>query len=136
MIKKLLLVGLGISIIVVKKSASFLQEKKEALERTAKEPVVEENLAEAVVEENSETPAVEKRTATAAREPATITGDADELTQITGIGPTYAKRLHEAGVSTFAALAALPADEVRAITKASGKSADVDSWIEQANALS
>ena len=42
----------------------------------------------------------------------------DDLTVITGIGPTTAERLAEVGITTFAALAAAERDEVAAAAKA------------------
>jgi large subunit ribosomal protein L21 len=56
----------------------------------------------------------------------------DPLVEIEGIGPVYARRLEAAGVTTFAALAQLAPDEIRAIVKAQPWQADVDSWIRQA----
>lgn len=38
----------------------------------------------------------------------------DDLTEVNGVGPVYAQRLQEAGVSTFAGLAAMSEDELAA----------------------
>ncbi len=56
----------------------------------------------------------------------------DDLQQIKGIGPTYAGRLREAGIRTFAALATLSADHIREITRVR---ADPSDWIQQATRL-
>jgi large subunit ribosomal protein L21 len=51
------------------------------------------------------------------------------LTEIKGIGPVFAKRLAEAGITTFAALAEASPEHLREVTKAT---ADPDEWIAQA----
>lgn len=58
----------------------------------------------------------------------------DDLTTIKGIGPTYAKRLMEAGITTFAAVAAASPDQLRAVTKAPPM-ANPEEWIVQASSL-
>lgn len=60
---------------------------------------------------------------------------ADDLQKIEGIGPTYARRLNEAGITSFEALAALPAEQVVAITGVRSSETAVD-WIVAAEALS
>jgi len=74
-------------------------------------------------EEGSE-PAVEPQTA-----------EVDDLTQIDGIGPTFAKRLTEAGFTTFALLAELSPEEAREITHVTVQSDPAD-WIAEAQSLS
>ncbi len=54
----------------------------------------------------------------------------DDLTVIDGVGPTYAKRLVEAGIDTFKALAKADAAEVAEVAKVSEKAAAV--WIVEA----
>lgn len=54
----------------------------------------------------------------------------DDLTVIDGVGPTYAKRLTEAGIDTFKALAKADAAEVAEVAKVSEKAAAV--WIVEA----
>ena len=58
----------------------------------------------------------------------------DDLTEINGIGATYARRLHQAGIRTFADLAALTAEEARKLAKAQPWQADPADWIAQAEA--
>lgn len=60
---------------------------------------------------------------------------ADDLQEIEGIGPTYAARLEEAGITRFAQLAALTPTEVLAISKVRTEKA-AQEWIEAAQALS
>ncbi len=55
----------------------------------------------------------------------------DDLREIEGIGPTYARRLKAAGVSSFAGLAAMSPEEVMAIT-AVRSAAVAGGWIEAA----
>ncbi|HMT21699.1 MAG TPA: helix-hairpin-helix domain-containing protein [Promineifilum sp.] len=58
----------------------------------------------------------------------------DDLTAIKGIGPTYARRLAEAGITTFAAIAAAAPDHLREVTKASAM-VNPEEWIAQARSL-
>lgn len=60
---------------------------------------------------------------------------ADDLTRIDGIGPTFARRLNEAGVTTFAHLAALTPDKVREITGVASWQSDPLDWIIEARLL-
>lgn len=55
----------------------------------------------------------------------------DDLKAIKGIGPTYAGRLHEAGILTFADLASREAEDVAAISGARSVE-DAQRWIEAA----
>lgn len=55
----------------------------------------------------------------------------DDLTAIKGIGPTFAKRLTEAGLTTYAAVAGASAEQLREVTKAPPM-ANPDEWIAQA----
>lgn len=58
---------------------------------------------------------------------------ADDLTQVKGIGPVYASRLAEVGITTFAALAAADADTIATVADVAGAAA-VD-WVDQARSL-
>ena len=58
----------------------------------------------------------------------------DRLQEIRGIGDVYARRLREAGIGTFADLAALTPDEARSLASARPQ-ADTAGWIEQAREL-
>ena len=60
----------------------------------------------------------------------------DYLQEINGIGPAFEQRLKEAGIVRFAELAALSEDEVRERLALEPWQGDVESWIEQAKALS
>lgn len=78
------------------------------------------------------TPAAEapKARPTAAKKPA---AKGDDLTQIKGIGPTYAKRLQAAGITTFMAVAETPAAKLAEIAQLRDwQAADSESWVEQA----
>ena len=59
----------------------------------------------------------------------------DDLTSITGIGPAFAKRLQEAGITTYQALAALTAEQIKEITRVADWQADPDEWIVAAKAM-
>jgi len=59
----------------------------------------------------------------------------DDLTAIKGIGPTYAKRLAAAGITTFSGLAAASPDRLREVAKTTAM-VDPQDWIDQAAARS
>jgi predicted flap endonuclease-1-like 5' DNA nuclease len=83
-------------------------------------------------------PATQAKSAPAA--PASAEGNGeipramDDLTQIKGIGPTYARRLRDAGLATYADIAAATPDQLREVTKAATMT-DVSEWISSARAL-
>jgi hypothetical protein len=68
-------------------------------------------------------------------ETGTVTSQADDLTQIDGIGPTFARRLEEAGITTYVQLAELSPEQAREITRVTVQSDPAD-WIAEANSLS
>ncbi len=55
----------------------------------------------------------------------------DDLEEINGIGPVYAKRLRAAGIKTFEELAVCTTDQLADIV-GKGRTADYESWISQA----
>ncbi|MCL6282120.1 50S ribosomal protein L21 [Ruegeria sp. 2012CJ41-6] len=55
----------------------------------------------------------------------------DDLTKLTGVGPAAAKKLAEAGIESFAALAALSDEQIAAIDAVKVK----PEWVEQAKEL-
>ncbi|MEA3510012.1 MAG: helix-hairpin-helix domain-containing protein [Actinomycetota bacterium] len=64
----------------------------------------------------------------------TSTPSVDDLTTVKGIGPIYAERLIEAGITSFADLASA---DVTAVSDAAGISeSTAESWMEQATSLS
>ncbi len=67
----------------------------------------------------------------------TAAASADDLTKLKGVGPAYAKKLNEAGITSFAQIAALTAEGVAELEEklnASGR-VERDGWIEQAKEL-
>lgn len=57
----------------------------------------------------------------------------DRLTDIKGIGPAFAGRLHEMGIHSFRQIAALTPEELAAMMNVRGRpKIDAESWIEQA----
>ena len=65
--------------------------------------------------------------------PTKRTAPVDDLSDVTGIGPVYRARLGEAGIDSFAALAAADAESV---AEAAGVPVDrAQDWIEQAAGL-
>ncbi|CUH77687.1 50S ribosomal protein L21 [Tropicibacter naphthalenivorans] len=69
-----------------------------------------------------------KAAAPAAAKAAPAAAAGDDLTTITGVGPAAAKKLNDAGITTFAQLAAVDADTFEA-TKVKPE------WVEQAKTL-
>ena len=63
------------------------------------------------------------------------TAEVDNLPQINGIGPTFASPLAEAGITTFAQLAALSPEQAREISHVTVQSDPAD-WTAEAQSLS
>ncbi len=61
----------------------------------------------------------------------------DQLERISGIGSVYARRLHEGGIYTFAALAQLTPEQILALVASEGSTRRIDpqEWIDQARQL-
>ena len=89
-------------------------------------------------EERPSKPQKEQEARQAAEQPAKAKESlpAHDLQEINGIGPAFARRLQEAGITRFEQLAALAPHEVRERTNLETWQGDVDSWIEQAQVLS
>ncbi|MDE4132223.1 50S ribosomal protein L21 [Phaeobacter sp. QD34_3] len=77
------------------------------------------------------TKAAPKAAAKAAPKAAPAAASADDLTQLTGVGPAAAKKLNDAGITSFAQIAALSADDIAAIDAIKVK----PEWVEQAKEL-
>ncbi len=77
------------------------------------------------------TKAAPKAAAKAAPKAAPAADAADDLTQLTGVGPAAAKKLNDAGLTSFAQIAALSADDIAAIDAIKVK----PEWVEQAKEL-
>jgi large subunit ribosomal protein L21 len=60
----------------------------------------------------------------------------DALIDIKGIGPVFVERLHAAGITTFAQLAAQTAETLATTTGASTERIRRERWIEQAREMS
>jgi large subunit ribosomal protein L21 len=63
--------------------------------------------------------------------PAAAAAGSDDLTQLTGVGPAAAKQLVEAGLTSFAQIAALSDDDIAGIDAVKVK----PEWVEQAKDL-
>jgi len=101
------------------------------VEEVVEEPgaVVDTELSETTADEDVEAAATAPVAVPAAE------GEAEDLKRIEGIGPYYERLLNEAGVTTFAQLAALSYnDVVRLVVDEQGgrKSASMGTWPEQA----
>ena len=64
-------------------------------------------------------------------------GIADDLSKITGVGPAMVKKLHAAGITTYAQIAVLKKAEAEALDAEIGARGRVirDGWVKQAKAL-
>jgi small subunit ribosomal protein S1 len=120
----------------LKEQLADAKEAKGKADADAKEeaqaPVVAEEAAP-VADVAEETAGEEVKEVKAKVAKAKSTGD--DLKIIEGIGPKIEEILHEAGINSFAALAAKSADEVREILLAQGsryKMFDPETWAEQA----
>jgi small subunit ribosomal protein S2 len=97
-------------------------------EAPAEEALADEPLAEVAAPEAAEAPAAPLFTAPE--------GEAEDLTQIKGIGPVAKDQLAEQGVITFAQVAALSDDDIRRIDEAMPFSAEqISDWREQAKEI-
>ena len=70
-------------------------------------------------------------------DPAKAAAGSDDLTQLKGVDPAYAKKLNEAGITSFAQIAALDEAGIAELEEklnASGR-VERDGWIEQAKEL-
>ncbi len=74
---------------------------------------------------------VKKPAAKAAKAEAPAAAAADDLTKLNGVGPAAAKKLADAGIQSFVALAALSEEQIAAIDTIKVK----PEWVEQAKEL-
>lgn len=64
-----------------------------------------------------------------------VVAKADDLTKISGIGPAFARRLNDAGISTFSQLAGMSVPEIRERAELAEWQGDPYDWIIQAQRL-
>ena len=85
----------------------------------------------------AEEKAAESKAAPKAKKAAKSDDGADDLKKLSGVGPALEKKLHEAGVTTFAQIAAWGEDDIAAMDeKLSFKGRiEREGWVEQAKAL-
>ncbi|MGR3640126.1 50S ribosomal protein L21 [Alterinioella nitratireducens] len=81
-------------------------------------------------------PAAKKAAPNKAEAPKAAVAGGDDLKALTGVGPALEKKLHEAGVTTFAQIAAFTPEQIEEIEeKLSFKGRiERDGWVEQAQA--
>ena len=134
------LAGLGATALAVEMLRRTLQRQRDLAERGAFEPLptatTTSRTGEAGAATNQSAPAAaSKMMASTGPVPAKrITMPSvprDDLTEIKGIGPVFARRLADAGITTFAALAKSPPDYLRDVTRATSVARPED-WIAQA----
>jgi len=120
------LVGIG-AVALVADGARRLVKRRRQMETAQPAP----NQPEQVIPVTDYTPPSGGRAST---KPAPAATRADDLTAIKGIGPTFAKRLNDAGIMTFAALAAATPEQLREVTRAPAV-ANPEEWIAQARSM-
>ena len=132
------LVGIGAAALAVDGLRRLVNRRREEAESApvASEPPDEhipfyrsETAAEPKAKPTMKAEPVAAEKAPRAEKPARVTKD--DLTEINGIGPTYAKRLSAAGIITFADLAAASPDRLREVTRATAMT-NPEEWIAQA----
>ena len=108
-------------------------EQAEMAKRVKNDEAEEKSVAKKA-EPKAEKKAEEKK---AAPKKAAKAEGADDLKQLSGVGPALEKKLHEAGVTTFAQIAAWNADEIAEMDeKLSFKGRiEREGWVEQAKEL-
>lgn len=135
MLKKALFVGLGITVFAVKKANAMLRAGGKMFTGRSHETVTSEEVSLDLAAANGRQPGAAAATVVPRTQPVQPTAKPDDLTTIKGIGPTYAKRLEEAGITSYSSLAMQSPDKLREITRATGSQADPVEWIAEARAL-
>ena len=126
MLKKLFYLGLGLS--------EFIYENFEKLAKTGEVRLAE--IKEAKSEQDVAIPVqTESEEFVEPGSSVTVSSKADDLTTINGIGPTFAQRLKDAGVTTYSQLASMSPEQLKEITHAADWQADPNDWILQAKAV-
>lgn len=65
-----------------------------------------------------------------------LESQADDFTLLHGIGPVFARRLHQAGIRTFRQLSETPAETLRAVVQAKNwQKVDPEAWRVEARTL-
>lgn len=113
--------------------------KKAAAPKADAKPAAEKPAAKAPAKKAAPKAETKPAAKTEAKKPAAKTAAAkDDLTQINGIGPAYAKKLHAEGIDTYAQIAALKAADLDALDeKIPGvkAKAENDGWVKAAKDL-
>ncbi|HHN67395.1 MAG TPA: 30S ribosomal protein S2 [Thermopetrobacter sp.] len=108
-------------------------------EPAAEEAPAEEAAAEPVEEAPAEEPAAEQPAETKEEKPVeeTAPAEADDLKQISGVGPVLEKKLHEAGYTTFRQIAEMTPEQIAELdAKLNFKGRiERDDWVGQAKKL-
>jgi hypothetical protein len=60
----------------------------------------------------------------------------DDLTELNGVGPAYARRLNEAGITRYGQVAEMSPEQLREKMHLSEWQGDPENWIEQAKEMS
>lgn len=121
------LVGIG-AVALVADGARRLVKRRRQMEMAHPAPIQPEHVIPVI--DNTPPPTGGR----ASTKPAPEVARADDLTAIKGIGPTFAKRLNDAGITTFAALAAATPEQLREVTRAPAV-ANPEEWIAQARSM-
>ena len=125
--------GAGVSVAALDAAAPKKAAKKPAKKA---EPKAEKPAAKPAPKKAA-APKKEAAPKKAAPKKAAAKSEADDLTQISGVGPVIVKKLHDLGVTTFAQIAAWSKDDIAAMDeKLNFKGRiDRDEWLKQAKKL-
>lgn len=123
MLKKIIYFGIGLASLVYDNFDELARLGEEKYNRFVR---VNHPLEETILVESEES--IEIVTESVDTEP-------DDLTAISGIGPTFAKRLQDAGISTFEALAALDEKRIKEVTGVADWQANPQEWIAAAKSM-
>ena len=113
--------------------------KKMAEPKKAEKPKAEPKKAAPKKEAKAEAPKKEEKKAAPkkAAPKKAAKAEADDLTQISGVGPVIVKKLHDLGVTTFAQIAAWTKDDIAAMDEKLNFKGRIerDEWLKQAKKL-
>lgn len=101
-------------------------------------PAAKKAAAKPKAEKAEAAPKAEEKAAPAKAAPAAkAASGADDLKKITGLGPAMEKKLNAAGITSYAQMAALSAEDIARVEEETGLKGrfERDNWIEQAKTL-
>lgn len=130
------LVSSAVTVAAADDPASLVADGAEDAEDTTEDGSVDDASAEEVVANADTLDAVLAAAVNMALAADTSDPEPDDLTKISGIGPVYRRKLHEAGIYTFTQLADASSEQLNAAIAPEGfQKPDYDQWIADAGKL-